>query len=113
MANLNLRVYKQMRGAEKHHAQHPVYQNLYGLQKLPKIFRKRYGLISNRSHNGHSTFVRLILRNIPTNDWKALGWYHLDSPQAMEIYQYAETSAIERTATARSSQMELQLEKTK
>jgi hypothetical protein len=108
IANLNLRFYKQMRGAQKNHALHPVYPNLYGLRELPALFQKRHGLISNRSHNGHSTFVRLILRNIPTGDWPALGWYQLDSPQAMEIYRYAETSAAERSET--NGQMDLALE---
>jgi hypothetical protein len=100
IANLNLRHYKQMRGAERCHPHPPAYQHLHGLSDLPRLFNKRHGLISQRSHNGHSQFVRIILRNLRTNDYRAWGWHHLTSPTALEIYRYAETTAAERNGQA-------------
>jgi len=96
IANLNLRFYKSARGAARKLATHAGAFSMPSLEQMPQLFSKRHGLIGTRLHNGHTTFVQIILRNIPTNDYKALGWYHLDSPEAAEIYRYAETSAEER-----------------
>lgn len=90
IANMNVRTYVRMRGAAKNHRNHPHYNGLHGLQEMPGLFSKRHGLISALSSNGQSQFVRLILRNIKTNDYRAEGWHHLDSPVAAEIYRYAE-----------------------
>jgi hypothetical protein len=105
IANLNLRFYKQARGASRNHRHHPNYDRMPSLAEIPALVNKRYGLISNRSHNGHSTFVRMILRNLPTNDYRAMGWHHLDSPMARQVYAYAETNAAQA-----SGQMTLNLE---
>jgi hypothetical protein len=105
IANLNLQFYKKARGAEKKLPSHPTYPYMHGPEELPLLFHKRYGLISKRSQNGHSTFVRLILRNIPTGDWRRFDWHQLDSAVAKEIYHYAETTAAER-----SGQLPLDLE---
>jgi hypothetical protein len=96
IANLNLRFYKQARGAEQNHRRHPDYSNMPRLADIPALFYKRHGLISNKSSNGHSTFVRMVLRNLPTNDYKAMGWYHLDSPLAQQLFEYAETNTAAR-----------------
>jgi hypothetical protein len=98
-ANLNLRVYKQMRGAEAadlDNRRPPRYDRLYRLQEFLRVFHKKHGLISNLSHNGHSTFVRIVLRNLYTNDWRGWGWNHWDSPAALKTFGWAETTQADR-----------------
>ena len=91
IANLNLRFYKQAKGAQLRHPLHPDYSQLPRLPDMRSLFHKRHGLISKRSNNGHTDFVRIVLRNLRTNDYKAEGWHFLDSPVAKEIYRYAES----------------------
>jgi len=97
IANMNVRHYRLMRGDIRHHPERAAsYRRIYSLAEMPMVFRKRYGLVSNISSNGHGQFVRVILRNIPTNDHKALGWNLLNSPKALEIYKNLEETASER-----------------
>jgi hypothetical protein len=105
IANLNLRNYKQMRGAALHHPRRPSYGTLYGPEDLPRVLSKRHGLISNLSTHGRSRFVRIVLRNLRTNDYRALGWYHCDSPEARRIYRYAETFAADRAGDGAVGQL--------
>jgi hypothetical protein len=72
LANLNMRTFRLMEGAAKHNL--AKYREFCSLRELPALFQKRHGLVSNRSSNGHSEFIRVILRNIPTRDYRAMGW---------------------------------------
>lgn len=98
LANLNGRVYKLMCGArddaDASFKTPPTYKHFYGLgencAQFLKMFHKTDGLISSLDSNGHSHFVRLILRNIPTHDFQAWGLYLLNSPQAQATYAWLE-----------------------
>ncbi len=72
LANLNRRTYRMMAGARNKGL--ATYRDFHSESEFLKLFSKRYGLITKGSSNGHSEFMRVILRNVRTNDYRAWGW---------------------------------------
>jgi hypothetical protein len=65
------------------------------LQDVPRLVRKQHWLI--REPLGIHQFTVLIGRNFRPNDWRSMGYHHLDSERGQEI--------IERCSLARHDRM--------
>jgi hypothetical protein len=94
LMNLNTRVFSMMDGHNRngHVSRYP---DLLPLEDFPSFFNRQYWLISY-SHNGHTGFVRLAGRNMPTGDYAKWGWYHWDSPQGRQIRENVRVRKRER-----------------
>jgi len=89
IANINMRTYDlQKKAREKGVVGPDSYSGFYRLQEFLEVFSKRDGLITKGASNGHSTFVRIVLRNLPTDGYRKWGWYRWQSPEARRIFEY-------------------------